>query len=172
MADTPDPDRRTALKGLIVAGSAVYAAALAVPSVQMAIPASRAAAGERWIRVARLADLEPGVPRRVDVVADERDAFTVTPKQLLGSVWLQREGEGVKALSVTCPHLGCAIDLTPDRKAFACPCHTSRFALGGAAEAGPSPRGMDALATRVVDGQVEIDFRRFRTGTSSPEPIG
>jgi hypothetical protein len=37
---------------------------------------------------------------------------------------------------------------------------------------GPSPRALDELATRVEDGFVLVEFRRFRQGTPGKEPIG
>jgi cytochrome b6-f complex iron-sulfur subunit/menaquinol-cytochrome c reductase iron-sulfur subunit len=125
----------------------------------------------RWVRVGRFSDLPDGEPRRMAVVDDDRDAFTVTRNQQLGSVWVIREGTGVRAMSSTCPHLGCSIDVNADKKSFGCPCHASRFALSGASEAGPSPRPMDPLTARVVDGWVEVDFRRFRQGTTDRQEV-
>jgi cytochrome b6-f complex iron-sulfur subunit/menaquinol-cytochrome c reductase iron-sulfur subunit len=143
-----------------------------VPAVQFVIPAGDAAAGkERWVRVAKASDVT-AEPRRVQVIGDERDAFTVTKGQILGSIWIFREGEAMRAMSATCPHLGCSIDLNTDKKSFGCPCHASRFALLGQPESGPSPRAMDPLATRVVDGWLEIDFRRFRTGITERQEVG
>lgn len=167
-------DRRGALRTLVLVGSAAYTGALVVPAARFlaGTAAGGGAAGGRWVRVARLADLAPGTPRRLAVIGDRRDAFTVSKREVLGSVWLVREGEDVRALSATCPHLGCSIDLGGDGKSFACPCHTSRFALSGAVESGPSPRGMDALAARVVDGFVEVDFRRYREGVPDRQEVG
>jgi nitrite reductase/ring-hydroxylating ferredoxin subunit len=138
-----------------------------IPAARFATaPASGGEAGAgkaRWMRVGRLDDLRQGDPRRLQVVGDERDAFTLVRDQLLGSVWIVREGDKVRAMSATCPHLGCAIDVGADRKSFACPCHASRFALTGATEAGPSPRGMDALDT---------DPGRLDRGRFPPLPPG
>jgi cytochrome b6-f complex iron-sulfur subunit/menaquinol-cytochrome c reductase iron-sulfur subunit len=152
--------------------------ALAIPASRFATapiadPARGGRGGEaRWVRVGRLDDLPQGEPRRLQVIGDERDAFTLVRDQMLGSVWVVREGDKVRAMSATCPHLGCAIDLGADKKSFGCPCHASRFALSGATEAGPSPRGMDALEARVEGGWVEIDFRRFRQGTTDRQEVG
>jgi cytochrome b6-f complex iron-sulfur subunit/menaquinol-cytochrome c reductase iron-sulfur subunit len=173
---TPPEERRGALKALIVLGGLAYAGALAAPGASFLAGTAGDGAGAsgghaRWIRVGRLDDLRPSEPRRLQLIGDERDAFTVTKDQMLGSVWVVREGDQVRAMSATCPHLGCAIDLGADRKSFGCPCHASRFALSGATEAGPSPRGMDALAARVVDGWVEVDFRRFRQGIVERQEI-
>jgi cytochrome b6-f complex iron-sulfur subunit/menaquinol-cytochrome c reductase iron-sulfur subunit len=127
--------------------------------------------GERWIRVGRLEALPEGKPTRLKVVGIDRDAFTVAHGQL-GSVWVMRQGKEVRALSAECPHLGCSIDITGEGKGFSCPCHTSHFSLQGAAESGPSRRSMDELATRVVDGFIEVDFKRFRQGVSEKVAVG
>lgn len=177
-APVPEPtgtseERRGALRTLVMIGGLACAGAILVPAARfLAAPASGGEGGRaRWIRVAKLADLPQGEPKRLQVIGDERDAFTLVKDQALGSVWVIREGEQVRALSAVCPHLGCAIDLGGDRKSFSCPCHTSRFALSGAAEAGPSPRGMDPLSARVQDGWVEVDFRRFRQGIADREEV-
>src|SRR5262245_42369140 len=160
--------RRGALKALVVLGSVGYGAAIAVPAVQFVTGDSAGSGGgkARWIRVGRMDDLPDGEPKRWQVVGDERDAFTITRDQTLGSVWVIREKDKVRAMSATCPHLGCSIDAGADKKSFACPCHTSKFAFSGKAEAGPSPRDMDPLQARVVDGWVEVDFRKFRIGVA------
>ena len=159
------PDRRGALQVIVMAGTALYAGAIVVPAASFAT-ATAAGDGEsgRWIRVGRLSDLKPGEPKRLSVVGDQRDAFTLTRDEVLGSVWLNREGDHVTAMNATCPHLGCSIDLGSDQKSFSCPCHASRFALDGKTESGPSPRGMDPMETRVVEGFVEVSFKRYRIG--------
>lgn len=173
----PAPEeRRGALKALVAIGGLACAGAIAVPAASfIAAPAagSAGAAGgrERWVRVGRLADLPPGEPRRLKVIGEERDAFTVAKDQMLGAIWVIREGEKIRAMSATCPHLGCGIELNDDKKSFNCPCHASRFGLSGAAETGPSPRAMDPLATRVVDGWLEVDFRRYRDGVAELQEI-
>lgn len=163
--NTPQEPRRGALRMMVGVGGALWTAALLVPAGLFVTSTGTSEGGKnRWIRVGRLADLAAGEPKRLQIVGDEKDAYTVTKDQTLGSVWLLREGDAVKAWSAVCPHLGCSIDLGADKKSFSCPCHTSRFAISGKAEAGPSPRDMDPLEARVVDGFVEVDFRRFRTG--------
>ncbi len=172
-----DTSRRTALKTFVAAGALAYAGALCVPALGFlnstgGSKEDGAAKSERWVRVGRLADLPAnGEPRRMAVIDDERDAFTVTRNQLLGAVWLVREGEKVRAMSSVCPHLGCAIDVNPDKKSFNCPCHASRFSLMGVPEAGPSPRDMDALPTRIADGWIEIAFKRFKQGKKEREEV-
>jgi menaquinol-cytochrome c reductase iron-sulfur subunit len=76
----------------------------------------------------------------------------------------------VHAFSTVCPHLGCGVDFNADKRAFACPCHESAFALDGRVESGPSPRGLDRLEARVVEGRVEVKYQRFRQGTQDKVP--
>ncbi len=131
------------------------------------------------MKTLRLDALQEGMPRRVKIVADERDAWKLERNAELGGVWLVRTGDGVTALSVVCPHLGCSIQVTEDnvgsqqsRTAFACPCHDSFFEASGKRQSGPSPRDMDALETRIVSDVVEVDFRRFRQGTPDRVEVG
>jgi menaquinol-cytochrome c reductase iron-sulfur subunit len=160
-AEPPSPLRR-----LVILGGLAYAGALAAPAARfLAAPAEvTSGCSARWVRVARLVEIPEGEPHRLQIIADQRDAFTLTRDELLGSIWVIRRGDAVRALSAVCPHLGCSIDLAADKQGFACPCHASRFGLDGEARGGPSPRDLDPLATRLVDGWIEVDFRRFRQG--------
>jgi len=52
-------------------------------------------------------------------------------------VLVKRSGEGVKAYSSVCPHLGCRVHWQPDEGQFFCPCHRGVFNAEGVAIAGP-----------------------------------
>ena len=83
-------------------------------------------------------------------------------------------GDGeLTALSTVCPHLGCGIDYVPEKQKFLCACHDSWFALDGAVEEGPSPRGMDSLELQVDEGAklLKIRHQRFKQGVESKEPV-
>ncbi len=110
-------------------------------------------------------------PVRVDLHADRVDAWSRERDVKLGSCWvLEHEGK-LQAFSTACPHLGCAVDYDPGEAKFKCPCHRSAFALGGAVEAGPSPRPLDTLEIEEKDGLVSIRFERFRQGVPGKEPV-
>jgi menaquinol-cytochrome c reductase iron-sulfur subunit len=167
--------RRKALKNLVVGGTAVVAVGTAAPPVRVLLGPVFDTAGskEKWTRVARLADLTDGKPKRVAVVAEMQDAWTRYEHENLGAVWLLRDKDEVRALSVTCPHLGCGIEFTGSD--FGCPCHTSSFDAAGKRKSGPSPRDMDPVDTRVIgDGAeriVEIKFKKYRQGVAHREEI-
>jgi cytochrome b6-f complex iron-sulfur subunit/menaquinol-cytochrome c reductase iron-sulfur subunit len=174
--ESTDDGRRGVLKAIVVAGSAIFVGGAATPAlVVTAAPALSASQGnDKWVRVARLSDLKDGEPRRAAIISEMTDAFTKYSRENLGAVWLLRSGDDVRALSVTCPHLGCGVERS--EKGFGCPCHTSAFDPLGKRLSGPSPRDMDPIDVRVVgDGAeriVEVRFKKFRQGVPEREEIG
>lgn len=167
--------RRRALAVLGAGCAAATGAAIASARVVVA-PLAHGAKGPTWIPVGRVGDLPEGAPRRVNLVADEHEGFVTRKASVLGMVYLLRKGDKVTALSATCPHLGCAVDIAPDGGQFFCPCHTSFFALDGSIQPGKpnkARRGMDPLQVRVLaDKTVEVEFVRYHLGRATREAIG
>ena len=169
-------DRRTILKVLtgVLGGGA--AAAVALPGVRAVLsPIGKVTVSGtgQFVAVAPI-DAVPadGTPINVPIVVDApMDAWTRMPPTTVGAVFLRREADNIRALSTVCPHLGCGIDYAGESKTFACPCHESSFSLDGAVSAGPSPRAMDELETRVRDGQVEVKFEKFQLGSAEKVPL-
>ena len=168
-------NRRTLLKVLtgVLGGGA--AAAVGIPALRAVVsPLGKITVSGtgQFVAVApEQAVPEDGTPINVPVVIEEpRDAWTKMPPTTVGAVFLRREGDKVVAYSTVCPHLGCGIDYADDKKAFACPCHESSFDLDGQVAAGPSPRAMDSLETRIRGGKVEVKFEKFKLGTADKVP--
>jgi menaquinol-cytochrome c reductase iron-sulfur subunit len=168
-----DAERRHALKLIIGAGGAAFACVLAAPAAVFGAAPARAGGtgGARWVRTVKRDALPDGEPKKVAIVSDTRDAWTVEKDVELGAVWLVRHGNEVRAWSVTCPHLGCAINVTAGAT-FGCPCHTSAFDADGKRTGGPSPRDMDALVTKIEGGYVLVDVRKYRMGTTERVEVG
>ncbi|HJO56242.1 MAG TPA: ubiquinol-cytochrome c reductase iron-sulfur subunit, partial [Candidatus Scalindua sp.] len=55
-------------------------------------------------------------------------------------VFILREGNSFKAISVICQHLGCAVHWTKEKNIYECPCHGSKYYKNGVNFAGPAPR--------------------------------
>jgi menaquinol-cytochrome c reductase iron-sulfur subunit len=132
-------------------------------------PLRRRAAAAKLIRVAELSALPAdGLPRRFPVVTDRKDAWTGYAAEPVGAVWLRREAgsDAVQALSATCPHAGCSVEMGPGGNCFRCPCHNSEFTFaGGIVAPSPSPRPMDALDCEVgEDGAVAVRWQVFLAG--------
>jgi Rieske Fe-S protein len=134
-------------------------------------PLRRSRGAASFLPVADLAAVpDDGLPRQFPVIADRVDAWTGFASEPVGAVYLRRErgSREVQALSATCPHAGCFVDLEKTGRCFRCPCHNSSFTLdGGIVAPSPSPRAMDDLECRVGgNGQVEVKWQKFRAGVA------
>lgn len=173
MAEQEGKKGRRLTLALIGGGSAVFACALGIPGLRFfASPVRMQGSGEKWVKTVRFESLRDGEPRKVEIVSDAHDAWSVAHDVQLGAAWLVRRGIKVVAYSVVCPHLGCSVNAVADGKGFSCPCHTSAFDADGKRKAGPSPRDLDELKTKIEDGYVWIDFRKFRIGVEERQEIG
>ena len=172
--DAAGASRRKFLTAMLGAGSAMIGAILAWPAAQYVLDPLLRATGvkDRWVRVAKLESLAEDRPVSMPVIGEQVDAWTRASQVRLGMVWLRRKGDKVVALNAECPHLGCKVAYQADHKGFACPCHDSSFSIDGEHRGGPAPRSMDPLDTRVVDGQVEVRFVRFRAQVKERVEIG
>jgi Rieske Fe-S protein len=157
------------LLGLLSAGlGALAAAAAGVPVLGAALTPwirPRPRSGGQRFDVCTTFDLEPGVPKRVDLRARARDAWSVQNDTTIGSVWVVKDADGkVSAFSTICPHLGCPIAYGGSG-IFHCPCHDSDFKVDGSRVTGPSERGMDALDVEVKDNVVNVRYTKYVFGT-------
>ncbi len=167
--------RRTALKILVGTGSALVAALLTVPGVGYVLDPllRRRSREDEFKEIGEASILRDDRPVSVTVIGEKRDAWTRAPNQRLGSVWLQKKGDGsVLALSAECPHLGCRVSYQEEENRFFCPCHDAAFDLEGNVTEGPAKRGMDPLEARVREGLVELKFKRFRTNIEEQVEVG
>lgn len=83
-------------------------------------------------------------PRQVQVLSaalsDIPDGESLLGKDLSGRKFLLvRSGDGVRAFSTTCTHLGCQVHWKSEDKAFICPCHDAVFNGDGKPVKGPPP---------------------------------
>lgn len=126
----------------------------------------------KFVRVAALDALpDDGTPKLFTVYQDVVDAWNKFPNQAMGSVFLRKLKDGtISCFNQTCPHLGCAVNYRGAEKDFFCPCHTSAFNLEGEKINAIPPRGMDPLKTKIEDGQILIEYKKFQGATSERIP--
>ena len=183
--------RRTALGWLARGLYAACAAAVAVPAVRfLAAPLGRKAGGAVRGRAVQLSMLKPNEPRLAAIRGPRTDAWTRFADEIVGRVWVVRtspasvppEDARVEVFSSVCPHNGCQVQEARGR-GYLCPCHNARFTADGSpaplpdGRPNPSPRGLDPLEYAVVRDDesgrwwVEVEYRRFETGTSERVPV-
>ncbi len=78
-------------------------------------------------------------------------------------VFIVRDGNSFKALSVVCTHLGCAVEFSKEKNIFECPCHGSKYDRNGVNFSGPAPRPL-AHFEMVIDpysGRLVVDKSKF-----------
>ncbi|MDY7227072.1 ubiquinol-cytochrome c reductase iron-sulfur subunit [Hyalangium rubrum] len=169
------PTRRGFLGAITVLLGGAIAALAAVPVLGSILSPLRPAprtGNDVPIPVGNVSDFTVGVPRRVELVRSVTDAWSRSEATTVGAAWLTRKADGTfTALSTICPHLGCGVNMDKQRGHFACPCHTSAFAMDGARLEGPAPRGMDPLTVEVRGQAVLVHYRRFKQGISEREEV-
>jgi nitrite reductase/ring-hydroxylating ferredoxin subunit/uncharacterized membrane protein len=106
----------------------------------------------KWTDVAAVRGLVDGKPRRVEVDG--------TPVLLL------RQGDRIRAIGATCPHLGGPLDEgSIEGDTVTCPWHGSVFSLDdGSLIHGPAMMPVAAYEVRVEDGRVAIRANAERAG--------
>lgn len=113
-------------------------------------------------------------PKKFIITDDVEDAWVRSPNQPIGSVFLRKSGDEIKAFQTLCPHAGCGIQASRQKNPktgveemlFTCPCHTEYFDIEGNCLGTTSPRGMDPLEVVIEDGKVKVKFQNFKTGTA------
>jgi menaquinol-cytochrome c reductase iron-sulfur subunit len=167
---TPVPPRRGFFvkAAAVVIGAVVAVFPLLAGLVVFADPWRRKSGGGQWYLVGSIESLKAGVPQRVAIRGDRRDAWSHYRDEPIGAVFLIA-GPGktkVEAFNSTCPHAGCSVGFQPARDCFVCPCHTSSFDLAGKTLNPVSPRDLDALECEVrKGGEIWVKYQDFISGT-------
>ena len=146
-------DRRRALVRFVNTGLGLLAAGLAAMLGIAAAPRTGANT-KRWRKAASIFDLPPKTPYAAVLADRHTDGWFETSKQTV--VYIDRVGDGYRALSATCTHLGCRVSWHEAEGAFRCPCHGGRFTREGAVAGGPPPRPLNRLDARVEGGRVLV----------------
>ena len=127
------------------------------------------------VRVASEHEVRPDKPLRVTAVGEHQDAWLRLDHVALGSCWLVRADEAapVRAFSTVCPHLGCGVDYDDNSAQVRLPLPRLLLRPVRAAACRARRRAASTSWTsRPRGASCGCAMQRFRTGTSSKEPIG
>lgn len=167
-AGAPAPERRSFLgiiSGLIVAG--VTAALGAIIGRYSIAPAFSNSGEQGWTDLGSLDEFAEGKLVKKNVIVSQEAGWGKFQSQR--SVWVVKKGENVKIFSGVCPHLGCSVNTREDK--FICACHGSEWDVEGATQAGPSPRGLDALEIRIEENKLKVKYQDFKQGLTTKEVL-
>ena len=144
--NTPGDTRRSALARIVTAGVGLITTGLAGLVGLVATPRASGPA-KRWRRAISVLDLVPNAPTSAVVAERHSDGWYETRKQSV--IFVDRDGDGYRALSAVCQHLGCRVHWDDGAQQFKCPCHGGIYDREGHVVAGPPPRPLERLNVRV-----------------------
>lgn len=164
---TPIGTRRSLFRWLTAAAAGLIGAGLGIPLIGYVISPALKRRAQPWVDVGSVDDLQVGAPTQLDYVATVRDGWMETKVQK--AVWATRTPDGsVTVYSPICTHLGCGYRWDAADRRFQCPCHGSRFGLGGEVLGGPAPRPLDILPAKIEQGRLLVQYKEFKAGLPRP----
>lgn len=162
---TPVGTRRTFFRWMIQLSAAVIGLGLAVPLAGYVISPALKRKSNPWVDVGRSEALQPGSPTQLEYVTTVQDGWRET--RMRKGLWaVKRPGGAVTVFSPICPHLGCGVRWDPESARFKCPCHGSVFTIDGEVVAGPAPRSLDTLPSKVEEGRLFVKYEQYKVGLS------
>ena len=152
-----NPARRRFLSGTIAVIQGAIGATLAFLLGGAVVSPAFGKKRSTWWPAAAIDDLPDNEPTPIAIRVTREDGYSqVVDRQV---VFLVKTGDTeVTALSSTCTHLGCRVSWNADEQALKCPCHGGAFDRTGAVKAGPPPKPLARLATRVDGEQVLVEL--------------
>lgn len=167
---TPIGPRRRFFQWVIAAVSAIIGVSLAIPLIGYVVsPASRRRE-EPWVDVGDPEQLISEQPVQLEHVMSVRDGYMEI--KAVKSVWAVKEANGrIVVFSPICPHLGCGYRWDDHDRRFKCPCHGSVYSVTGQVLAGPAPRPLDPLPSKIENGRLLVMYKEFKAGLPRPVVI-
>ena len=164
--------RRSFVLALFGVSGAAVGALLVVPVVRfIAYPLRKSGTDTSWSDLGPVQDLASITePVAKTISLERRDAWQTTSSETAVYVLPAKDGQ-FKVLSPICPHLGCSVRWVGDQNKFICPCHSGSFTADGQRIAGPPPRSMDTLESKVEGGVLKVRYQYFRQLVSNKEVV-
>jgi menaquinol-cytochrome c reductase iron-sulfur subunit len=139
---------------------------LAIPLVGYVVSPALKRREKPWVEVGGVDELSVGEPKQLDYVATIRDGYLETKTHK--AIWAVKQVDGqVTVFSPMCTHLGCGYHWNGGERKFKCPCHGSVYDVSGKVLAGPAPRHLDALPTKVENGRLLVVYKEFKSGIAA-----
>ncbi len=126
-----------------------------------------------WISLGRAESYSPGTPRLVSFSIMRQDGWREIAEAR--TCWVAAQGNNqFVVFNGRCTHLGCAYSWRAEGEHanhFVCPCHDGVYDASGTVVAGPPPRPLDRLETKIDGGELFVLYQDFRLGIPTKEPL-
>lgn len=160
---TPVGTRRTFFRWVTTAAAGLIGIGLAVPLIGYVISPALKRRKQSWVEVGSVDELPVGKPKALDYVQTIQDGWMESTTQK--AVWAVKQADGqVTVFSPMCTHLGCGYRWEDADRKFKCPCHGSVYDADGRVLAGPAPRRLDVLPSKVEDGRLLVMYKEYKAG--------
>ena len=167
---TPVGSRRSFFQWVTGGIATIIGLGLAFPLAAYFISPALSRRKPPWVFVGKVEELPVGSPKILDYTMKEKDGWMET--QAVKAVWAIRQPDDqVTVFSPICPHLGCGFRWSQQEKQFQCPCHGSVYDVNGKVLAGPAPRSLDVLPSKIEDGKLKVVYQEFKSGLSQQEEL-
>lgn len=159
----PQGTRRKFFGWVIAAVAGFIGLSLGVPLAGYVIAPALKRRATSWAEVGPTKSLHTGEPEELEYASTVKDGWrTVTAKK---GIWAVKQSAGdIVVFSPICPHLGCGFRWDAGDHTFKCPCHGSVFDVTGKVLAGPAPRSLDVLPSKVEQGNLLVLYKEFKSG--------
>jgi menaquinol-cytochrome c reductase iron-sulfur subunit len=163
---SPVGSRRTFFRWVTTVAAGMIGIGLAVPLIGYVISPALKRREQLWVEVGSVDDLPVGMPKPLDYVQTIQDGWMAS--QTHKAVWAVRQADGtVTVFSPMCTHLGCGYRWEDADRKFKCPCHGSVYDVGGKVLAGPAPRRLDVLPSKIENGRLFVIYKEYKAGLST-----
>lgn len=171
-AQKVDSGRRSFVLALFGLSGAAVSALLAIPVVRfITYPLRKSGTDTSWSDLGPIQDFASiTTPVAKTITLERRDAWQTTSSETAVYVLPAKDGQ-FRILSPICPHLGCSVRWIDAQGKFICPCHSGSFTATGERIAGPPPRSMDALDSKVEGGILKVRYQYFRQLVPNKEVV-
>jgi menaquinol-cytochrome c reductase iron-sulfur subunit len=141
---TPVGTRRSFFVKTTVFISSLIGISLAVPLIGYVIAPAFQRRPKEWVSLGKTDELPIEEPKALDYSLTEKDGWQ--EHHATKGVWAVKQA-----------------DDQHDRL-FKCPCHGSIFNIDGTVKAGPAPRPLDTLPSKIENGNLLIQYEEFKSG--------
>lgn len=160
---TPVGTRRSFFVKTTVFISSLIGISLAIPLIGYVIAPTLQRRNKEWVSLGKTDALPVGEPKAMDYTITAKDGWQES--QTTKGVWAVKHPDGqVTVFSPICPHLGCGYRWDQQDRLFKCPCHGSIYDLEGTVKAGPAPRPLDTLPSKIENGDLLVQYEEFKSG--------